>query len=169
MDPALKRIQSYLVDYIAAISIMCTTLYSNDLKPSTEGADCKKIPIIIHGYDCPKPSGKGYRFYGIIPMKGPWLRPAFQNKKQEDKRPEATLARFIDDHNENLIDAAEALNSSDAISNHVCYLNLRGVTTNWADELHPGKDAMKEIAKIFDSAIKSNCEMVPPVEESCLQ
>lgn len=170
LDPALKRIQSYIIDYIAAISIMCKSLYSNDLE-GTKDADCTNIPIVIHGYDYPVPSGNAYTLFGIVSVKGPWLRPSFQRKKQENENPETALIHFVDRHNECLIEAVDALNRSNAVSNPVCYLDLRGEVTNWSDELHPDKGAVEILAGKFRSTIdnfanKGRCPMLP-AEATC--
>ena len=167
--PALKRIQSYLIHYIASISEMCTSLYSGNLESTR--ANCSKIPIIVHGYDCPVPSGEGYSFLGLFSLKGPWLRPAFRRKMQEDQNPEATVAHFIDRHNEYLQQAVDALD--EVVINPVCYLNLRGEVQGWSDELHPAGRDMEKIAKKFSSVIEfaagGKCPPAPEVEARCLR
>ena len=167
LRPALKRIQSYLLDYIVTISEICTTLYSTDLE--SVQADCSKIPIIVHGYDCPIPSGEGYSFLGLFSLKGPWLRPAFRRKMQENMKPGDILAHFIDEHNKYVREAVEVL--KEAVENPVCYLNLRGEVQDWSDELHPAESGMEEIARKFDSVIKvaADGKCPAPVENRCLQ
>lgn len=164
LDSSLKRIQSHLIDYIVAISQMCDTLYSNEFEQV--GADCGRIPIVIHGYDYPIPSGEGYKFLWFFNVKGPWLRPSFQKKMHDDDdtwNPRAILKRFIDRHNENLKSTVDALNDGD-LANPVCYLNLRGNVQSWSDELHPDEAEMGEIATKFCIAIESGCSAASQLE-----
>lgn len=165
LDRALKRVQSHLLDYIAAISQMCATLYSREFE--SVGANCSEIPIIIHGYDYPIPSGEGYRFLWFFTVKGPWLKPSFQRKMQDNWNPQETLRHFIDRHNENLDEAVRALNRNGGLQNPVCYLDLRQEVHSWSDELHPDEAEMGRIAKKFCIAIDQGCSVASRPTTEC--
>ena len=173
LEPVLSRFSSYTSDYIRAISLLCKGFYdSYDYYDSGKSRDliqqlklldqspCSSIPIIIHGYDYPIPSGIGYRILGLFGAKGPWLKPAFEMKnirargnEEEDAVRKVVLEYIVDAYNGTLENTVQSLQN---IANPVCYLNLRKVVQKerWADEAHPNKDAMKDIARKFSDEIR---------------
>ena len=163
LNPIIDRFYSYVVDYVSAISLLCYRFYSKDNVReyvNYDGMGCGSIPIILHGYDYPIPSGDGYRILGLFGVKGPWLRPAFEMKGQKGMADMTqVLEHILDKFNKALKDATENLDNSSNIHNPVCYLRLIGIVRsegNWADEVHPDKDAMWAIGAEFKSKIEGD-------------
>ena len=156
------RFQSYVTDYIAAIAVLCRKFYDKDeireLLNSGNDKDshCKSIPIIIHGYDYPVPSGAGFKVLWYLTIAGPWLEPSFDTKRYNDQDATAIIHDLVNLYNNTLSNAVDRLAGAMGIINPICYLELMGtVKERWSDELHPDADAMTEIAKKFSDRINS--------------
>ena len=156
LNAALRRFQSYVMDYIASISLLCEGIEERgeyrELKMK-----CEKIPIIIHGYDFPVSSGKGFSSLFIF-RAGPWIKPSFDVKGYGDSDAKMLLKHFVGAYNVHLRDVVEVLNDSGKFKNPICYLCLLGTVgeENWVDELHPNKSGMDAIAGKMSMAIR-NC------------
>ena len=166
LNGALRRFEIYVVEYVAAIAMMCQKFY--DLNgPFAVGmqVDCYDIPIIIHGYDYPVATGLGYKVLWLFTANGPWLKPSFVFKGYNELSPnscsadrfqtDCILEELIDKYNVALRKSISRLRSaSNKISNPICYLNLRNRVSGWDDEVHPDRSSMKTIAKEFVGEIE---------------
>ena len=115
----------------------------------------RPIPIVIHGYACPVPDGRGVLGgWGILP--GPWLRPGFHRKGHGDQDSNTTVMRkLIDTFNAMLT----RVSSTQGFA-HVRYLDLRGELASdstykkdWANEMHPTARGFAAVAARFASAL----------------
>lgn len=163
LDGIFKRFESYVVDYIAAISIVCHLFYQNEELHEFGEKDeiCKGIPIIVHGYDYPASSGNGFKVLWYLTLAGPWLKPSFDMKNYSDGDATGIIRDLVDLHNQVISSSVDylrmAMAREDSIKNPVCHLDLRNIVDGrWADELHPDSDAMKAIAQKFHAQI-GNC------------
>ena len=145
---ALQRFRLYVIDYITAVSLTCKA-YHDD-------GPCMEIPIIIHGYDYPMPSGKGFKFLWFT-VKGPWLKPSFDMKGYSALEAQKTIQHFVNEYNLALESAVTSVKNMNLIPNPVCYLKLlKTVGENqWADELHPNTEGMSAIADKFIQKIEA--------------
>lgn len=152
---AYSRFGSYIIDYIAAISIMCQRFYQ---KIDGKNGSCRNIPIIVHGYDYPISTGKGFKILWYLTVAGPWLEPTFNMKNFSPQEAQNTITKIVNYHNEVLRSAVEELHRAEdsEIENPVCYLSLLNTIgkERWADELHPNEAAMEDVAQQFADEIK---------------
>ena len=123
LNGALVRYQSYMFDYIAAVSFLCETL-AQDEELKLSKIDCNNIPIVIHGYDYPLSSGKGFKYLWLFRLEGPWLEPSFDAKAYSQQSANNILRELVNAFNESLLEAVKVLNESNAILNPVSYLDL---------------------------------------------
>ena len=163
LDGTFEKFNSYALDYIAAVSIMCHRFYQRDeIRRLLDGIDdvhSGRMPIIVHGYDYPVPSGRGFKILWYLTVAGPWLKPSFDMKNFSEEQTTNIVKYLVNKHNDVLRASAEYLHSAgdDIIINPVCYLNLRHTVgeDRWTDELHPNADAMKDIAQKFKDKIET--------------
>jgi lysophospholipase L1-like esterase len=115
----------------------------------------RSIPIIVHGYDCPVPDGRGF-LGGFSLLPGPWLEPGFHRKGHGSLNANTTvMGKLIDRFNAMLRQLAGA-----AGFGHVRYVDLRGTLSHaaaykrdWANELHPTERGFRAVALKIANAI----------------
>jgi hypothetical protein len=115
----------------------------------------RSIPIIVHGYDCPVPDGRGF-LGGFSLLPGPWLEPGFHRKGHGSLNANTTvMGKLIDRFNAMLRQLAGA-----AGFEHVRYVDLRGTLSHaaaykrdWANELHPTERGFRAVALKIANAI----------------
>ena len=157
VNAAFHRFQTYMVEYVVAISLLCERYFPANGAASAN-THCGRIPIIVHGYDYPVPSGKGFKFLWLFKLKGPWLKPIFDTKMHGRAESDDIIEYLVDQYNDRLKSAVEVLQDgyrTKQMANPVCYLNLRNTVkdTQWADELHPNRAGMRAIAQQFIAEI----------------
>lgn len=154
-DALLRRLHSALITLISAITVTCEEFFD------------EPIPILVHGYDYPVPDGRGFGWFkGWGPFPGPWLKPAFVQKGfwYEGADPETELdesrgimRNIIDHFNEVVAAVADR-------SPHVFYVRILGklddsldsYKDDWANELHPRRQAYLQVAKEFHQVLQDN-------------
>lgn len=137
------------IEYVVAISKICHEFY---------GDFCGSIPILVHGYDYVKPSGRGYKALWFWTVKGPWLKPTFESKER-GTHAEPTIKSLIDEYNQdlcNMENEVERMRWAGEALNPVLYVDVRGVLIqgDWVDEIHPNRKGARKIAKKMDKAIR---------------
>ena len=155
---ALDRYRSYIFDYVAGVSLLCMKIAERGELSLLE-LDCKRIPIVIHGYDYPMSSGIGFKYLWLFRLKGPWLKPSFDAKAYNDNSANHILIELVNRFNSTLSSAVTSIRVSKKLPNPICYLDLRGTVSKdqWNDELHPNREAMQIIAIKFVKKFK-NCK-----------
>ena len=94
-------------------------------------------------YDYVQASGIGYDWLNIV---GPWLKPVFVTKNRLDESKDV-IKELIDDYNALLCGTVQYITDHASITNPVYFLDIRGtVGSNWEDELHPNRQAYREMA-----------------------
>lgn len=115
----------------------------------------RQIPVIVHGYDCPVPDGRGFLGgFGFLP--GPWLQPGFQQKGFSNLDANtAVVGKLIDTFNAMLGQLARSQGFE-----HVRYVDLRrtlshaaGYKRDWANELHPTRSGFSLVAAKIAGAV----------------
>lgn len=121
----------------------------------------KPIPILIHGYDCPVPDGRGF-LGGFWFLPGPWLRPALERKGMipDDGNlghPTALMCDLIKEYNRML----STLPAASGVAN-LKYVSVVGTLPNssnnykdsWRDEMHATQAGFRKVAEKFHNEIK---------------
>ena len=147
-----RRITVTLIEYINTIMSLCSTVYG----------ECNNIPILIHGYDYARPTGKGYRILGIN-IAGPWIEPALAAKDRladesssEEVEENAVIVELVMEYNGILCNVATFFSQTDMQQPVyvVDFQNVVGDVGGWRDELHPNKRAAEGLAGIFSEIIQ---------------
>lgn len=109
----------------------------NDISPNTR--------LIFHAYDFAIPDGRGVCFMG------PWLKPAFDQRKFPAKRAFETLKVMLSTF-------ATMLETLERKNRNVTFINGQGLlpvkTESWHNELHPSKSGFNRVADLFHKKIK---------------
>lgn len=113
------------------------------------------LPIFIHGYAYPVPTGKGYvaKVSDLVTIKKGegWIKPVFDGKGYEKKprRMEAILNKILGDFNTMLQGLAQG---------KVFYVDVRPLvdSEDWRDEFHLKPSACKKVAQELADSIKAN-------------
>lgn len=128
-------------------------------------------PILVHGYAPPVPDGRGYPLLGLS---GPWLKPSFARRGWvgQDPQPEPELlanaqaiGALINAFNDQVLPTVVA-----AAGPGVTYVDVRSALRSdlatyrqdWRDELHATSQGFKNVARLFDTAIKAAAPVIPP-------
>lgn len=111
----------------------------------------RPIPILVHGYDRPRPDGRGV-LGGFWRLPGPWLRPGFQTKGFPDEDVNTAVIGTLIDRFNAMLQRLVALPQM----SHVRYVDLRGTLSNgagyrrdWGNELHPTRGGFEKVGQRF--------------------
>ena len=158
------------------INALCKAKFNN--------ADLGKIPVLVHGYAYSIPTGKGFnivrrvfrsgpgRKRREIPITGPWLQPAFEERGYVRLEEKTSIMKKLSDHFNCMLQQLDP--NKDSFSNiYVRHVNLRKCWETklqdddyekyWDDELHPSKRGFKLIARKFHCVIQ-NLPTIPVQE-----
>ena len=139
----------------AFIDGLLNCLFNDLVEYITEECDSqfgKKIPILVHGYACSVPDGRGHAF-----RKKGWMQPVFK-KKGYSALGENTAA--VSEVMEVFNKMVSRLPNS---YSHVRYVDLRPLVisasdedywSDWEDELHLTITGLRKVATAFDNEIK---------------
>ncbi len=116
-------------------------------------------PVVTHTYDYATPGNSPARFL-TVPLLGPWLYKAMDKAKI----PEAARIEVADYLIDRLAEGVLALqkgNNKLKIFHVVdtrgllkrAKLNTTGVSGDWLNEIHPGNDGYKKMAKALESKV----------------
>ena len=160
LDGILNRYKKYVIDYVAAVSLTHNGYFSSLDRNDIQYAN---VPIVVHGYDYPTASGVGFRFLWLFTVKGPWIKPTFDNKMYENSAEiSAALKTLVDKLNDTLQQAVNLLNETEVLPGRIKYVDLRGTVKadQWSDELHPNEIGMHAVAnKLLVAIGEEQCEM----------
>lgn len=109
---------------------------------------CPHVPIITHTYDYPHSQNLPIK---IGPLKiGPWMYPAFKEKKWENESSQNELLKYmIDKFSESLINLSKEFNNFYVV-------DLRGTLekSDWGDEIHPTRNGFNKVAIKINESIQ---------------
>ncbi len=123
----------------------------------------RTFPILVHGYDCPVPDGRGFLGGGWI-LPGPWLKPGFDEKLFTVLSGTTQMMMTVIDRFNAML---QNLVQEPGFQN-VRYIDLRRTLSNslsnytqwWANEIHPnaggifgGQDGWGAVAAKFQAVL----------------
>ena len=154
LDGLFYRLHRILVEYISMVRQLCK--YHVNGYRGDDDVSCGNIPIFVHGYDYPNPSGIGYDVFTYFRLSGPWVRPAFESKDNVQNA-SSIIHDIIDRYNKLLEYVVRQVSSTpNTDSNPVRYLDFRDtIQGRFRDELHPNSEAARELAYRISDAIVS--------------
>lgn len=144
-----RRLQSAMISLLSAVDTLRARYFPD-----------QEIPILIHGYDCPVPDGRGF-LGGLWFLPGPWLDPSLRRKGViEDDGDLAggteLMCRLIEEFNA----MVSNLPRQAAVPN-VRYVPLVGTLKRdqdykkwWGNELHATRKGLQKIARRFHEALQ---------------
>ncbi|MFP4531820.1 MAG: SGNH/GDSL hydrolase family protein [Desulfobacterales bacterium] len=110
-----------------------------------------KIRIVMHTYDFPIPSDKGYELFDVIPIGKSWIYPYFMQKKIHDPEDQRKIIRNM------LLRLKSTLSKIEKdYPDNVVVVNTQGVLEkrHWANEIHPTSQGFGLLAqKIYFEGI----------------
>ncbi|HCR12574.1 MAG TPA: SGNH/GDSL hydrolase family protein [Solidesulfovibrio sp.] len=126
-----------VVDYMFAYFERILVALIGKVKDASPGTH-----IVMHGYGCPVPTGKGVGIFGFC-FAGPWLRPALASKRIDvPKYGCAIVKTLIDRYNTMLA----KLDADCANFHHADVRDLVNPDTDWENELHLTNSAYARVA-----------------------
>ena len=161
-----KRMTVTLIEYINTIMHLCSAVYG----------ECDNTPILIHGYDYARPTGKGYRILGIN-MAGPWIEPALAAKDRladrsssEEMEENAVIVELVKEYNGILCNVATFFSQADRQQPvyAVDFQNIVHGAGGWRDEMHPNRTAAEGLARIISTIIQRFHSDSLPENQNCM-
>lgn len=102
------------------------------------------IRIVMHTYDFPIPSARGYELFDVIPLGKSWIYPYFVQKKIDDPDEQRKIIRNM------LLRLKSTLSKIEKeYSQNVVVVNTQGLLAerHWANEIHPTPQGFGLIAQ----------------------
>ena len=152
------RLHRTLVEYISMIQTLCSHQAGIYVELSDVVISCRNIPIFLHGYAYAEATGRGFLgSFSLGPLgSGPWLRPAFEGNVQVEDA-DRVIRELIDGYNSLLCDVARKANETywNNNLNPIYHLDFRELVQqdDWQDELHPNRDAARDLAEFISSEV----------------
>jgi hypothetical protein len=134
--------------------IMFFTELKNSLEEFINDISKVSVPILMHGYGYPIPNGNPVlRLFGAIPLVGPWLKPAFENRGigLDNLNFSIQVMKIIMDEYNNIL-----VQLQNEYPNKFYFVECRDIIapTDWTNELHVYSNCYKKISDRFFSKLK---------------